>query len=157
MINSMKRNEKGIAMITLVITVIILVVITSTLAKNSYDSLQLSNLTNLENDIKSLENRIAAYFVEHGELPIYGEAYSKGNIRNTIKDLSPNDGDNYYTIDLSELENITLNYGQNYMSLSTDSYIINEESHAIYYLKGVMYEGKEYHTVGKYTSTILDY
>lgn len=41
-----------------------------------------------------------------------------------MDDLSPNDGDIYYTIELDELTNLTLNYGKE-ISSSDDRYIIN--------------------------------
>ena len=144
-------------MITLVITVLLIVIISSVLAKNSYDSLQLSNLTKLDNDVKMLNDRIAAYYVQYGSLPTYGEAYTRESLKDKITDMSPNDGDSYYIIDLSELDNLTLNYGENYLTSSSDVYIINEESHTVYYLRGVKYSGQVYHTVGKQTSVYLDY
>lgn len=66
-----------------------------------------------------------------------------------IWDISPNDGDKYYTIKLDELTNLTLNYGKEYqITGSKDKYIINEETHMIYYYNGITYEGEIYHTVG---------
>ncbi|MCI9365466.1 MAG: hypothetical protein HFJ54_02365 [Clostridia bacterium] len=154
---NVEKNEKGIAMITLVITVLLIIIITSALAKNSYDSLQVGNLTKLDNDIKALNDRIAAYYIQYAKLPTYGEKYDKETIKNDINDLSPNDGDEYYIIDLSELDNLTLNYGENYLTSSNDLYIINEQSHVVYYLRGIKYKGQEYHTVGKQTSVFLNY
>lgn len=151
------KNERGIAMITLVITVLLIVIISSALAKNSYDSTQLGNLTKLDNDVKMLEDRIAAYYVQYGDIPTYGDPYNKSAVKEKITDLSPNDGDNYYIIDLSELDNVTLNYGENYLTSSNDVYLINEESHVVYYLRGIKYNGQVYHTVGKQTSVYLDY
>lgn len=153
----MIKNERGIAMITLVITVLLIVIISSALAKNSYDSLQLANLTKLDNDIKMLDNRVAAYYVQYGRIPTYGDPLNRNEIKEKINDISPNDGDNYYVIDLSELDNLTLNYGENYLTSTNDVYIINEESHVVYYLKGVKHSGQVYHTVGKQTSVFLDY
>ena len=157
MINKYIKNEKGITMITLVVTVLLLIIITGTLATNSYDSTQIAKLTKLDNDIKALNDRIAAYYVEHEELPIMGNPYSKNDLRNVISDLSGNDGDEYYTIDLSLLDNITLNYGEDYAALSENSYIINTESHVIYYLQGIRYKAVVYHTVGKNSTVTLDY
>lgn len=43
-----------------------------------------------------------------------------------MDDLSPNDGDIYYTIELDKLTNLSLNYGKEYqISSSDDRYIIN--------------------------------
>ena len=145
------RKEEGITLATLVITVILLIVITNILAFNSHTSLQLSNLTRLQNDIQALSDRIAAYYIENGELPIYkSERITKYQLIQTheFDDISNGDGDDYYTIDLNELDNITLNYGEEYrLNSSDDKYIINEETHIVYYLRGVSYEGEKYHTI----------
>lgn len=145
------RKEQGITLATLVITVILLIIITSILAFNSHTSLQISNLTKLQNDIQTLSDRIASYYVEKGELPIYtSERITKYQLLQTheFDDISNGDGDDYYTINLNEINNITLNYGKGYRSSSSDDkYIINEETHIIYYLKGVSYEGERYHTI----------
>jgi len=145
------RNEKGITITTLVITVLLLVIITSIISMNARDSLQLTKLTKLENDIKALNDRVAAYYVEKGELPVMKDAgftYNKEALRKSLNDMSTNDGDDYYTIDLSKIDNITLNYGNNYNKSTTDRYIINEKTHVIYYLEGVYFDGDLYHTIG---------
>ena len=143
-------------MVVLVITVLLLMIVTASLATHSYDSVQLSHLTKLDNDIETLNNRVASYYVEHGTLPILGEAMTKEDVSKYISDLSRNDGDKYYIIDLGELENITLNYGKGYLSRSTDSYIINEESHIIYYLKGIYYDDKMHYSVGNYQAAVVE-
>ncbi len=144
------KNEKGITLIILVITVIVLVIVTYTLAINSYSSLELSKLTKLENDIQSLNDRVSAYFVENEKLPIYQEAgvQTKDDLRTVLNDMSVNDGEIYYVIDTDLLDNITLNYGSKYRTSTQDRFIINEESHVIYYIKGIVYDGEEYHTTG---------
>ena len=76
------KIEKGITLITLIITVLILVIITSAMAVNSHNSNELSKITKLQNDINALESRVASYFVEFDELPIYGNSYTKNEILN---------------------------------------------------------------------------
>lgn len=147
------RNERGITLTTLAVTIVLLVIVTGVIAKNSLSTLQLSNLTKLENDIEALNNRVASYYVANGELPIVSESgynFDKISLQKTLgNDISANDGDYYYTIDLSKIDNITLNYGSGYLETNTlDKYIINEDTHVIYYLKGVNYDGKLRHTVG---------
>lgn len=151
----MIKSDKAITMLTLIITVLLLIIITSTLAVNSYDSIQISKITKLGNDIESLNDRIAAYYVEYDDLPICGEAYKKDDLRNKMNKLSNNDGEDYYTIDLSKLDNLTLNYGKDYNSFLEDSYIINVESHIVYYLKGVAYKGEIFYTIGENQEVIL--
>ena len=146
----MNINEKGITIITLIITVLLLIIITGTLAINTYNSIELSKLVMLENDIKTLESRVASYFVENDELPTYDYTYTKTELQNVMDDLSDNDGENYYIIDLTKLDNITLNY-----NADTDVYIVNEISHNIYYLGGISYNGDIFHTAGKKNENIV--
>lgn len=151
-----KKNEKGITLITLLVTVVLLAIITTSLATNSYDSMQLSKLTKLENDIEALNDRVAVYFVENDSLPIIGDAYTKSELKTAFGSVSANDGDEYYIIDLSLLDNLTLNYGEEYLTSGTDSYIINTESHIIYYLQGITYKGDTYYTIGDNSTVTLD-
>lgn len=156
MINKIRRkSENGITLITLMLTVLILVIITSTLVAKSYSNMQLSRLTKLDNDIKALNDRVAAYYVGNDELPVKsGNIYTKTTLSSTISGLATNDGEKYYEIDLAELYGVTsseinglsLNYGKG--SSSTDIYVINEDTHIIYYLKGVTYQGDMYYTTG---------
>lgn len=151
------RNERGITLITLIVTVVILAIITVSLAVNSYSSINLSKLTRLQNDVEMLNDRIAAYYVKEGKLPIYKEENTnfqieKTTLLNQFDDLATMDGNIYYTIDLEALDiNMqSLNYGSGYRSPdSTDRYIVNEETHIVYYLQGINYDGDVYHTTGK--------
>lgn len=162
MIKFMKK-EQGVTLITLAITIVLLVIITAAFARNSHSSMELSNLTKLQNDIQILNDRVAAYFVKNDKLPINqkvavnssdvmgyysDDILTKDEVKGIINDLSPNDGDTYYVIDIEALENVTLNYGTAYKSISSkDKYIVNESTHIVYYLEGITYEGQEYHTV----------
>lgn len=165
MINKLRDEEKGITLVTLAITVILLVIITMALAKNSYSNLQLTSLTKLQNDIEILNNRVAAYYVKNGKLPIRkitvvdsstgvnstkDDTMTKSEVMALVGDVYSYDNDNYFVLDISELDNVTLNYGNAYNSskTATDKYVINEETHRIYYLKGINYDGEEYHTIG---------
>ena len=142
------KSEKGITLVTLVITVVLLVLVTTILATNSYTSMNLSRLTKLNNDIQALDDRVSAYFVENDKLPIiesekyeYPAGFGKG-----ISDRGAYDGPDYYTIDLALLDNLSLNYGEDTATSGTDKYVINEKSHTIYYLAGIEYNGTVYHT-----------
>lgn len=133
------KNEKGISLATLVITVVLLMIITTILATNSYDSLQLSKLNKLSNDIQALEDRIASYYIQKEELPIdKSRKYTKSDLKD-IKDLAKGDGDEYYLLNLSMLDNLSLNYPR-------AKYIINVQSHVVYNMEGINYHGTIYHT-----------
>ncbi len=148
------KKEKGITLAILVITVFILIIITSVMARNSFSSITISKLTRLQNDIEQLNDRVAAYYVETGKLPINEEEtpMNKVDLSSVLNDMSINDGENYYTIDLNKLDNLSLNYGKG--KKTNDKYIINEETHVVYYYLGIEYEGEKYHTFGSNPSIV---
>ncbi len=155
MIKKTVKNERGITMLTLVIAVIMMAILTVALSMNSHTSLNISKLTKLQNDIEMLNDRIAVYYVKNGKLPIYREnddnyKVSKESLVGKFDDLMQSDGAVYYTIDLSALETLSLNYGQDYRnSESNNRYIVNQKTHTVYYIEGIIYDGETYHTTGK--------
>lgn len=131
------RNNKGITITTLVVTVIILLILTSTVIMKLGDSKDVSKLNNLYADVKILEEKVLNYYNNYGMLPVKGE---------TIQPLlSMEEGNNYYEIDLSKLENITLKYGHG-NSTNKDIYIVNGDTLDVYYYKGIEYKGEKYYT-----------
>lgn len=155
------KNEKGITLLTLLITVVLMIILTGVFANRSYSSLNLSKLTRLQNDIEMLNDRIAVYYIKENKLPLYklentDYMLTKDDLKKSIDSLAASDGPDYYIIDLNALDDSvgisTLNYGKKWDAVSsaeTDKYIINEKTHIVYYVQGINFEGKMYHTVGK--------
>ena len=162
------RSQKGINIITLSVAIIILVLITSVLVYNSKDGVKIRNLKDLYNDVELLDNKIAAYYTEHGDIPKLKNSSNGENIKYenlgflndaNYEEINPNNGDNYYIIDLEAMKGITLNYGKDYAIIKEDSatnlgelkdlYIINEVSHTIYYPRGINVQGINYYTYGE--------
>lgn len=157
------KSDKGVTLLVLTITIIVLLIITSITISNSKSQLAIKNVNYLYSDIDSISTKVSDYYLKNNSLPVLANAYL--NNRNALKLLcisneedesliNPNDDGEYYVIDLSKLENLTLNYGKDYKNWDTSStfqtyqdlYIINKVSHQIYYPKGVKYNGEVYFT-----------
>ena len=156
------KNNKGITMISLVITIIVLLILSSIIIYNSKYQLKMKYLNNLYADIESINSKVADYYLKNDSLPIFENAYlnSKEDLEQMLSTISNNQEDlginvndegKYYVINLSKLDNLTLNYGidyKNWTDTSTnedfqDLYIINEVTHQIYYPHGIKM-GDEY-------------
>lgn len=150
------RNQKGINLITLSVAITIMVIITGVLVYTTRDGAKAKNLNYLYNDIELLNNKIAMYYLEHNDIPKAGK-YNNVDFYVTMDyyQLNPNNGSDYYVIDLKKLDGITLNYGKDYSELEytedvntlVDLYIINEQSHTIYYPRGIDIETLKYYTI----------
>lgn len=135
------KNEKGITMVAIVITIVILLIIVSTVSFSSKNGIDMKNINNMYSDIIILEEKIASYYLKYDALPIKGSVLVYDDLPDAIKNTSiyPNNNEEYYIIDLSLIDNISLNNARD-ASNASDVYIINTQSHIIYYLKGVSVE-----------------
>lgn len=156
MINVKLKGNKGITLVTLVLAIVIMLIISSILIYNADTATKTKALNSMYNDISSLANKIQIYYSRYGEIPAIKEPYT--NVE-SIKFINQNDSDKYYVIDLEALEKVTLSYGKDYSKYKegantelTDIYVINEQSHNIYYIKGVQVDEITYYTIpGQYT------
>lgn len=145
------ENKKGITLVTLTIAIIIMLIITSTLIYNTSNSAKIRNLNNMYQDVTKIKDKVDLYYANHHTIPVLDTKYE--NVLQ-LQGINPNDGANYYVVDLEALENLNLTYGQDYVTYKqepsnylTNLYIINERSHSVYLAQGISFEDKMYYTV----------
>ena len=145
-------NNKGITLISLIITIIIMAIISGLALNISRNRLKMNNIKKMVNDIDFLDDKVSNYYLKYKGIPILKQ--NENSVKYTYSEISfdkdENDNENYYIIDLAAIGNISLNYGREgyeHPNESEDVYIINEKSHTIYYVKGIMFtDGNLYHS-----------
>lgn len=130
-----KKAEKGITIVALIITVVILLILTGVTINSISNSNKIVPYNNMSADITLLEEKALSYYSKYKEVP------RKESSRNI-------EGIQYYEIDLSKLENVTLNYGMKAKGDENDIYLINDNL-KVYYLKGVEKSGNLCHMAEK--------
>ena len=157
------KQEKGITMVALVITVIILMILTNVLIYNAQDNVYIKTLTNLYNDIDMLRDKVSAYYSEYGKIPAEIKYTNIGELKNANILGASDKEDEFYVIALEAMQGISLNYGKDYEKVKTDKenannytdlYIINENSHNIFYIDGI--EIKENNKIKKYYTDYIE-
>lgn len=147
------KSNKGITMISLVVTILLMVIISSTVIYYGVTGLDSGKLNNMYSDIDNIQNKINSYYATNKALPVLDKFTNTSAIQN-IKNI--NDDDNYYVIDLSSLQGLTLHYGKDYYKLVdntadvdsvSDIYIVNEKTHTVYYVKGVTLDDTTYYAL----------
>ena len=131
------RKNKGITLISLVITIAIMLILTGVITYNFNASNEKSYYNKMVSDIEILNDKILIYYNRYGEIP------------KTTRVITV-DGTVYYEIDLSKLENVTLNYGTEHggttaLAGTSDAYVVDEDLN-VYYLKGIELNDILYHT-----------
>lgn len=128
-------TRKRFLILILAVSIILIFVIIYKLVQNG---IELNKLNNVYKDINIIEERVAIYYLNNGNIPI------KNNNINFNYSINPNDNDKFYEIDLEKLENLSINYGKKEYG-DNDIYIINEQSHTVYYLKGTNYNKEKFY------------
>ena len=161
--------EKGVNLISLTIAVTVILILTGTIIVSSVSSLKSNKLRNMQADIDNLRDKVSNYYSQYGEIPADKkiEYTNIEHIRSSGVISEVVDTGAFYVIDLSAIENVTLNYGKDYDKIRngeatteeeinklTDLYIINGESHNIFYVAGIELDGEKFYT--DYTSEEAD-
>lgn len=136
------KNQKGVTLIMLMIVIVILAILATIVIANVDTGADIRNYNYMRADIELLESKIMVYYNKNGEIPIKGDKITSPELHGQE---SAKDNSNYYEINVNLLNNVTLNYGGGTLA-NNDIYIINEQSHEVYYLKGAVYEDNLYHT-----------
>ena len=142
----MIKKDRGITLISLSIAVIIILTITGMILYSAKDSIYIKNLTNMQNDIANLRDKVSLYYSEYGEIPAKTE-YPDISKLQSAGVIGANDTGKFLILELENLEGLTLNYGEDYerykvgdytnLTDLTDIYIINENSNNIFYVEGI--------------------
>lgn len=152
------KCSKGITLITLVTTVVVLILLTSMIIYNVPDHVESKKLKDLQNDIQIIKEKVMSFYAKNGVVP--------GNVE---YEWSLYAGDTFYIVDLQSLDALTLNYGQEgynaYKNIRTsalngtitdtqkqllngitDIFIFNVQTLDVYYVEGISFDGVTYYT-----------
>ncbi len=149
---TIKKKEKAITLISLVITIMVIGIITITITYNIHTSTNVQKLTQLRADISILESKVSDFYNEYGNIPATIEYTNINNIKPILNNVENDINSKFYVIDLQAMKGISLNYGQDYEKVKdtntqtankySNLYIINEKTHNIFYVKGVSIKDK---------------
>ena len=163
------KSQNGVTLTSLVIAVAVILILTGTIIVNVTGNLKTEKLRNMQSDIENLRDKVSTYYAQYGKIPAdVSIEYTNINGLQSAGVISEvADTGKFYVLDLSAMENVTLNYGKDYEKIRnkeatteeqinslTDLYIINEASHNIFYVDGIELDGDRYYT--DYTADDID-
>lgn len=151
------KSNKGVTLIALTIVIIVLIIISSISITEGLQLMSVKKVNYMRTDIQMINTAISDYYLKNNDIPTLGQYATKEELVKlfgSAEYLNPNDGDEYDVIDLSKLDNLTLNYGRDYKTWTkegnksdyTDLYIINKVTHQVYYVQGTTLEEEIYFT-----------
>lgn len=147
----MTKNNKGITMITLIVTILLMLIIAGVTINQSVKNIEARKIDSLYADLELLEDKVNTYYLNNGSLPIKEEFKGSDNFK-SVRNV--NDNNVYYVIDISKLEGVSLSMKLDFTG--DDVYIMNEQSHTVYFPKGLTIDGETYYMLPKQYSKIED-
>ena len=129
MIKEKINSNKGITLVSLVVTIVILLILSTISIQAIKSSNDIGPYNNMVADINLLEDKILIYYNKYNEIPKTSEEIEI-------------EGTKYYKIDLTKLDNVTLNFGVN--EDSEDYYLVNNNLE-VYYKRGIEKDGEVFH------------
>lgn len=141
------KQEKGVTLIVLVITVIALSILTFTITVNTKNSAEIRRLSQLKSDIANLNQKVSDFYNKYGEIPASIEYTNISGLQEILNNKEKSADSKFYVLNLQAMKGISLNYGQDYENVKgtntenannyKDLYIINNLTHNIFYVDGV--------------------
>lgn len=159
MIKKKIKNEKGVTLVALALSVAVLIILSNVIIYNVRDNLEVGKLTKMKNDIQNLRDKVSSYYAQNGTIPAHLVYPNIDPLKTAGVISQATDTGKFLVIDLSAIENLTLNNGADFENVksntslteeeaksNTDLYVINENSHNIFYVEGVTIDNETYYT-----------
>lgn len=152
------KSRKGVTLISLAFTIVVILILTSIIVYNIPDYIQTKKLKDLQNDIQVIKENVMNYYARYNSVP--------GSIK---YEWSVNADKTYYIVDLQALEALSLTYGQKgydayknvrsaitggtitaaqiqELNAITDIFVFDVETLDVYYVEGITLDGVTYYT-----------
>lgn len=160
------RKQKGVTLLSLAITIVVLLILVGTFTYNIDSYVHNKRKGDITADLQRINEKVQNYYARNKQLPVLNKYTNLENIKNVI---SSNDNNNYYVVDLDEIggmQELSLIYGKagfeqvrskdikEEINNITDVFIVNEQSHVIYYPQGVEAFGEVIYNLEEETSKV---
>lgn len=142
------ENKKGISLVILTITIIVMIILASVVIYIAADTTNNSKMAAFASDLEQVEDLVNEYYLANGTLPVVSSAtgYNKtqftGLITNgkstLVSEIISNGDDSavFYKLDLSKLDIESTKRGLEADGDTTDAYFVASNTFNVYYLKG---------------------
>lgn len=141
--------KKGLTISILAITIAVMFILVTTATVIGSASINSVMYEEYISKLKRVSSDVNIYYNKNAELPITGEVVTKDALNNEINQeiLDNNDSlEEFYVIDMSKLKTYSVNIGYGTKD-SSDIFVVTNNSHNVYYLKGFKYKGITYYSV----------
>lgn len=145
----MTNLKNGITISILAITIAVMFILVTTATVIGSASINSVMYEEYISKLKRVATDINIYYNKNADLPITGEVVTTDSLNNEINQEVLNNNDSleeFYVVDMQQLKSYSVNIGYGTKD-SSDIFVVTNNSHNIYYLKGFRYKGVTYYSV----------
>ena len=145
--------KKGINMVSLSISLIVILIITAAVSVSILNVKQNADRTKFVTEISLINQEIINYKDRTGKYPEAGvvtlnlENFSEETIEQFENEKIENNELQLYLIDFAEIGIETKHFGNNKDEKNIDVYAFSKDTETVYYIKGIEYEGNKYYSL----------
>ena len=141
--------KKGITISILAITIVIMFIIVGTTSAIGINSIKTAEYEEYTSKLLRVSDYVNEYYLKNGTLPIKHEIISKEGLPESLRSviISNNDtNNNLYVVDMEKINVESVNLGRGSIQ-NLDVFVVAENTHNLYYLKGIRYKGNTYYSL----------
>ena len=134
-------------MVTAAVTIMLLLVSVASVVGNN--AINTANFDEYISSINRVSDNVNEYYIANNKLPITSDSVNISSISDDFKSdlIANNDKTNrLYFINIAALQDKTIKKGTGTIE-SQDVFLVAENTHNVYYMKGYKYKGKVYYGV----------
>ncbi len=140
-------NKRGITLIILITASVIMMIIITSASVIGAGSISSANFEEYKASLSRVQDNVNVYYLENKALPITNEVVSSNSLgiefyNNIVQNTDENN--RLFVINSSLLNNETIKKGKGSVA-NKDVFLVAENSHNVYYLKGYKYKGQVYY------------
>lgn len=138
--------KKGISLVIAVMAITVMTIIISAAAVVGNSSITSANFDEFISQINRVSDDVNEYYLSNNDLPVTGEIVALESLGNHFVSAvaeKEDDTDNLLVVDMKKINDSTLKNGMGTL-ISRDVFVVAQNSHNVYYLKGFNYKGKLY-------------
>ena len=135
--------KRGITITVLTATVVIMFILIGAATTVGISSIKTAAYEEFISKITRVSDSVNEYYLENNELPITSEIVSKEGLEESLREKIEINGDtsnNLFVIDMRKINVENVNLGKGTIN-NLDVFLVAENTHNVYYLKGVEYKG----------------
>lgn len=137
-------NKSGVTLIIVITATIVMMIIITSASVIGSGAIASANFEEYKSSLSRAQDNINVYFLDNNKLPVTNEIVSAASLGsdfyNTVV-ANSDENNKLYVVDVNLLNNDTIKKGRGTVA-NKDVFLVAENTHNIYYLKGFNYKGK---------------